>query len=72
MNEYLVRVVMARPFEPFTLILSGGHSVDVLHPELIVLTRHIEMATVYDPVGRREYIQVDKIASIRTIRPVGA
>ena len=54
MREYLIRLVMERPFVPFTIIVGSGHSVDVLHPELIVLAPHVEMATVYDPVGRRE------------------
>ena len=70
MREYLIRIVEARPFIPFTLLLQGGHVIDVLSKEFISLEEAVTMATVYDPAGHRYYIDVDRIVALKTIHPV--
>jgi hypothetical protein len=37
-----------RPFVPFRLILSGGTSYDVLHPEMLFVTRPGLTVAIYD------------------------
>ena len=70
MRTYIIRIVEARPFHPFTLCFQGGHVIDVLSPEFITFEPGVMFATVYDPTGHRWYIEVDKLVAIRTIHPV--
>ena len=70
MREYLIRCVEARPFVPFTILLEGGHVIDVLSTEFISLEEAVTMATVYDPAGHRYYVDVEKVVALQTIHPV--
>ena len=70
MREFLLRVLEAQPFVPFTLLLHGGHVIDVLSREFVTLEPGLLFATVYDPPGHRYYVEVEKIVAIKTIRPV--
>ena len=68
MREYLLRVMLARPFEPFTVMLHGGHVVDVMHPDFLVVDPGVLFATAY--AGHHMYFDVEQIVAIRTVHPV--
>jgi len=60
-------MVESRPFDPFTILLEGGHVLDVLSNEFISLEDAVQTAAVYDPAGHRCYVSVDKIVALKTI-----
>ena len=70
MREYLLRMMLARPFDPFTVMLHGGHVVDVMHPDFLVVDPGVLFATAYTPAGHRMYFDVEQIVAIRTVHAV--
>jgi hypothetical protein len=69
-NEYLLRMIHAIPFEPFTILMQGGHVFDILSRDFIAIEDYVQQVTAYDPAGHRAYLDVSKIVGLRTIHPV--
>lgn len=47
----LVKILMTRPFQPVRLHISSGEHVDVLHPELAIVTRSLVAVAVAKKTG---------------------
>ena len=65
--EYLIRFVMQRPFEPFTLTLADGRELQIAHPEFAQLGEFAAVVTVVLPTDQIEVVDTSLIVSIRTI-----
>lgn len=70
MRPYFIHMANARPFEPFTILMQGGHVFDVISPEFVTIENAGLHAMVYEPAGRRSFIDVEKVVGFRTIHPV--
>lgn len=46
--EGILSRLRRRPFAPFRIHLSGGNSYDVLHPELMLVTKLGVILAIYD------------------------
>ena len=58
-----------RPFVPFTMVLSNGREMQVLHPETATIGRFGHVVVFFHPSRQVETVDVTHIVSLRTIYP---
>ncbi len=68
-TEHLIRFIMQRPFEAFTLNLANGRELHIPHPEFAQLGEFAVVVTVLLPTRQIEVVDTSLIVSIRTIYP---
>ncbi|TWT99110.1 hypothetical protein Pla108_00430 [Botrimarina colliarenosi] len=61
---------MARPFQPFRLHMSNGMSVDVRHPEMIVVGDEALTVAVYDEKKDRVGLNWYSVINVNVIEPL--
>ncbi len=66
----LIPWIQGVPFEPFTAYISDGRTINVTHPETVMLTEYALAIYVFYPGGEIEVIDASHIASIRSLGPV--
>ena len=69
-TDVIPRFVFSRPFEPFALSLSGGREVEVHRADRVAVGDYVLTLYVVHLSGQVEVIDVDHVASIRTLRGV--
>ena len=57
----------ATPFEPFRIHMANGKSVDVPHPEFMLLSRSGRKLIVDKPDDSFEFIDVSLVTSVETL-----
>ncbi len=65
------RFYSAAPFEPFRIHMAGGRSVDVPHPEFMLLSRNGRRLIVDLPQDTWEVIDVSHVTSLETLAKNG-
>jgi hypothetical protein len=66
-RQTILILLQRRPFEPFSLQLSNGTSVDVRHPELAALGKS-RLVVVNPETDTMEIISFLHVASVRTLQ----
>jgi hypothetical protein len=62
-----------RPFKPFRLVMSSGHSYEVRHPEMAMLTRtSILVGTDVADDGVPAEFKICSLLHVTTVEPIGA
>ena len=61
---------MARPFNPFRLHMSNGMSVDIRHPEMIVVGDEAISVAVYDKKKDRVGLGYYSVINVNVIEPL--
>jgi len=64
----LREVLRAKPFRPFRLHLADGETVDVVHPELALLTQDSQTVVVVWPQNKLNIIDVPLVTRISRTR----
>lgn len=62
----------ARPFAPFRLYMSNGMSVDIRHPEMLVVADEAISVAVYDKEKDRVGLNYYSIINVNVIEPLPA
>lgn len=70
-SERLRAVHQAQPFQPFTLHMSDGRSLDVTHPELMAVAPTGRWAMVIDSAESTHYIDSLLVTDIEVKKPKG-
>lgn len=70
-SERLRAVHQAQPFQPFTLHLSDGRSLDVTHPELMAVAPTGRWAMVIDSDDSTHRIDISVVTDIEVKRSKG-
>jgi len=60
------RLVEARPFKPFKLVLTSDRRLDVPHPEFISLSPVSPTALVWHKDGGGEHVDLRLVVSVKT------
>lgn len=68
-GDGVLRFLMNQPFEPFSLFLADGRTLQVEHPEFVNIGRFAASFRLVDKEGRVELIDVGLVVSMRTIKP---
>lgn len=63
-SEKLTEAIRSQPFRPFRVHLGGGRSLDVRHPDYVMLSPSGRTAAVYGPRDELELIDVFMVQSI--------
>ncbi len=56
----------AQPFKPFTLFLADGRKISVLHREFVAISPTERTATIYQPDGSSEVVDLLLVTSLKT------
>lgn len=70
-SERLRAVHQAQPFQPFTLHLSDGRSLDVTHPELMAIAPTGRWAMVIDSDDSTHRIDISVVTDIEVKKSKG-
>jgi hypothetical protein len=70
--EWIIKFVLQRPFESFTIVLLDGRELHVRHPEAIVIGRFGLVVEYFHPTSQLEIVDAAGIISLRTIYPTNA
>ena len=60
----------ARPFEAFTIFVAEGRTIDVQHPEMVMMGDYALGIWILHPDGQLELIDAALITAIRTVHAV--
>ena len=67
-TDLIPRFVFARPFEPFSLMLTDGREVQVRAAGEIAVGQYILTLYVFHPSTQVKVIDVSHVVSIKTLR----
>ncbi len=62
--EKLLGFVRAVPFRPFTIYLGDGRSLVVPHPEILLVSKDLELATWHGPDEETEGFALDEVLKV--------
>jgi len=60
----------SRPFEPFRIYVADGRSIDVSHPEMVMVAKFAAAIWLFYVRGDVEAIDADLITGMKTLGPV--
>ena len=69
-SDFIVRFIVQRPFDPFTMITADGREFHVPHPEYVGVGTAVQTVRYMHPNGQVEILDSVLIVSIRTIYAV--
>jgi hypothetical protein len=74
MTTQTFRELLSRqPFQPFRLVMSGGETYEVRHPEMAMLTRtDILVGTQIEDDGVPAEFRICALLHVATVKPLGA
>ena len=68
-ETYLIHYADSRPFEPFRIFMTEGRTIDVMHPEMAMITTHALALWLFHDHGQIEILDGQHITSLRTLGP---
>jgi hypothetical protein len=68
--SHLILFALSRPFEPFRIYVADGRTIDVNHPEMLLIAEHgLGLWLLYSG-GEVEVVGAETITGLRTLGPV--
>ena len=69
-SEDIQSVVRKRPFEPFRLHMSNGMTVDVRHPEMILVADEAMVVAIFDEKKQKNFLHHYSVIKVNVIEPL--
>jgi hypothetical protein len=69
-RDAIVRMFQQRPFEPFTILMADGRTMEVRHPEQGSFGKYADSIIFFHPNRQVEFVNPELVVSFRTLRPV--
>ena len=69
-STHLILFANSRPFEAFTIFVADGRTINVLHPETLLLAEYALGIWIFHAPGQLEIVDAELITALRTVGPV--